>query len=167
MPTAPEHAIARPDFTAFYRDAYPSVARALGATLGDFTLGAEAADEAMARCYARWNKIQHYDNPAGWVFRVGLNWAISLKRKLRPRSGWRQPAAVEQPPIADPAIEQALAQLDVDMRTVVVCRYLLDWSTNDTADALGIRPGTVKSRLHRATRLLEGMLAHLDERTTR
>jgi RNA polymerase sigma-70 factor (ECF subfamily) len=69
---------------------------------------------------------------------------------------------VEPPTVTDPAIHHALSELDISLRAVVVCRFLFDWSTDTTADALNIRPGTVKSRLHRALRLLEGKLAHLD-----
>jgi DNA-directed RNA polymerase specialized sigma24 family protein len=43
----------------------------------------------------------------------------------------------------------------------VVGRLLLDWSLSDTAAALGVRPGTVQSRLHRAVRVLEADLDHL------
>jgi DNA-directed RNA polymerase specialized sigma24 family protein len=42
----------------------------------------------------------------------------------------------------------------------VVCRLLLDWSVDETAAALEISPGTVKSRLHRALTILESTLAH-------
>ena len=160
--TQPAPREARPDFSAFYRDAYPSVARALGATLGNYELGAEATDEAMARAYARWQTVRDYDNPPGWVYRVGLNWARSLHRKLRPRHGWHQVSVVDPPTITDPAVDEALRELDLPLRSVVVCRFLLDWSTDTTADALNIRPGTVKSRLHRAMRLLEGKLAHMN-----
>jgi DNA-directed RNA polymerase specialized sigma24 family protein len=38
----------------------------------------------------------------------------------------------------------------VKFRGVVVARYLLDWSTADTAEALGIPEATVKTRLKRA-----------------
>ncbi len=75
----PPSAADRPDggevFAAFYRSDYANVARALSYTLGDVDLGREATDEAMARAYARWSKIREYDSPAGWVYRVGLNWA--------------------------------------------------------------------------------------------
>jgi DNA-directed RNA polymerase specialized sigma24 family protein len=38
---------------------------------------------------------------------------------------------------------------------------LLGWSEAETAHALGIRPGTAKSRLHRATATLAQQLSHL------
>ena len=41
---------------------------------------------------------------------------------------------------------------------VVTCRYLLDLSEAETAAALGIPAGTVKSRLHRGLRRLRDRL---------
>jgi len=151
----------RPDFVVFYRTAYRDVSRALSVTLGDADLGREATDEAMARCYSHWSTVQSYDNPAGWVYRVGLNWARSLRRRAARRLLFHGPASIEMPAVADPEIQRALSELNVELRAVVVLRFLLDWSTQETADALSVRPGTVKSRLHRATSLLQRKLYHL------
>lgn len=149
------------EFTAFYRQHYQDVARALSYTLGDTDLAREATDEAMARAYPRWATLRDYDNPGGWVYRVGLNWARSAHRRLARRLPFREPASCTQPPIADPAVAEALRELDLRLRSVVVCRLLLDWSTADTARALGVRPGTVKSRLHHALRILATRLEDL------
>ena len=149
----------RPAFTAFYRDTYGDVARALSMTLGDADLAKEATDEAMVRCYARWRVVAGYDNPAGWVYRVGLNWATSVRRKLSRR--WRTPMERPEPTtfqVSDPVVEEALADLEMEMRAVVVCRIMLDWSVEETASALGIPAGTVKSRLSRALERLERRL---------
>jgi RNA polymerase sigma-70 factor (ECF subfamily) len=152
--------VVRQEFSAFYSEAYPAVARALAITLQDPDLGAEAADEGMARCYSHWSKVQKYDNPAGWVYRVGFNWATSLRRRLARRvSGQVQPLS-DLPNIPDPRIHDALAELDPRMRSVVVCRFLLDWSVQQTADALNLRPGTVKSRTSRALEILAIKLYH-------
>ncbi len=62
---------------------------------------------------------------------------------------------MEDPQPSDPRLAQALAALDPKHRSVVVLRYLLDWSVEQTAEALDIAPGTVKSRLHRALAQLE------------
>jgi len=59
------------------------VYRALAVALGDPDLAREATDEAMLRAYARWSRVGAYDNPGGWVFRVGLNWATSWWRRVR------------------------------------------------------------------------------------
>ncbi len=150
------------DFAAFYQVNHPVIARALALTIGDAGLAAEATDEAMTRACQRWTRVQHYDNPSGWVYRVGLNWARSWFRRHRevPSLWTDQPS----PPVApvDPALDAAIGELDVKHRSVVVLRYLLDWSVAETAAALDIAPGTVKSRLSRALDQLEVRLHHLN-----
>ncbi len=144
-------------FTMFYEEHYPGLVRALSATLGDAGWGREAADEAMTRAFDRWGDVGHYDNPAGWAYRVGLNWARSWHRKLVRRLPWTDDG-VALPDTPDTALDTAIAELDIKYRAVVVCRYLLDWTTADTAAALGIAPGTVKSRLSVALDKLRTMI---------
>jgi len=149
-------------FVDFYRDTRDGVARALALTLGDADLAAEAVDEAMARAYHRWDRVAAFDNPGGWVYRVALNWSLSIlhRRRRPPRVRHeREQQDVAAPP--EPDVLAALAELDVRQRAVVVCRFYLGLSEQETADALGIRPGTAKSRLHRALRHLNVRLAHL------
>jgi DNA-directed RNA polymerase specialized sigma24 family protein len=150
-----------PEFSDFYRDAWRPVARGLAATLGDGDLAAEATDEAMARAYPRWASLSAYDNPAGWVYRVGLNWARSHHRRLARAIPLATRTEADLGEVADPAGRRALLGLPIDQRAVVVCRLLLDWSVDETAAALRVRPGTVKSRLHRALQTLESELGHL------
>jgi RNA polymerase sigma-70 factor (ECF subfamily) len=157
-----------PEFERFYLERRDRMARALALTLGgDSHLGAEAADEAMARAFQRWDRVASLDDPGAWVFRVGLNWATSvLRRRHRPDKVVvvRGPTDVDPPP--EPAVLAALRELDVKQRAVVVCRYYLGLSESETAAALHIRPGTVKSRLHRALQALQPRLAHLRSEET-
>ncbi len=155
-PFAPELTVAD-SFHAFYEAHHRPIARALGLTLGNAELGTEAADEAMTRAYQRWSSVRTYANPQGWIYRVGLNWARSFLRRRKRIALTERPvdAATHDRAPADPALAAALAELDDKHRAVVVLRYLLDWSVEQTAEALDIAPGTVKSRLHRA-------LAHLE-----
>ena len=60
-----------------------------------------------------------------------------------------------------PDVHDALGSLDVKHRSVVVCRHLLGWSVADTATALDLPEGTVKSRLHRALQILQTRLGPL------
>lgn len=150
-----------PEFADFYRTSWPNVARALSLALGDHDLAVEATDEGMARAYPRWDKLRRYDNPGGWVYRVGLNWARSYHRRLARRLPFAHPQSTEPVPVEDPVVRRALMELPLRLRSVVVCRLLLDWSVADTAAALGVRPGTVQSRLHRALQSLQASLDHL------
>lgn len=153
----------RTDFASFYEEHYRSITKAIWATIRDKDLAAEATDEAMARAYASWAKVQRYDNPAGWVYRVGVNWAISALRKRNRRAAKVDPTPPLDIEIGDPSLHAAIGKLDTKMRSVVVCRYLLDWTTEQTAEALSLREGTVKSRLHRALQQLSQQLGHLKD----
>lgn len=152
-------------FEAFYRGHLDRVYRALAVTLADPQLAREAADEAMARAYAHWRRVRGLDNPGGWVYRVGLNWATSWRRKVwreraLPEPGSAPAGRVASPP-PDPAglaAQHALADLPLAQRAAVVCRVLLDLSTVDTAAVLGVAEGTVKSRLARGLATLRATL---------
>jgi RNA polymerase sigma factor (sigma-70 family) len=151
-------------FAGFYAAHRSRIGRAVALAVGDVDLAGDATDEAMARAYERWAKVSRLDRPEGWVYRVAVNWSISVLRRRR-RSLHR---LYERPPggdvdVTDPAVHDALGTLDVKHRSVVVCRHLLGWSVAETAEALGVQQGTVKSRLHRAHRVLQSRLGHLRE----
>ena len=57
-------------------------------------------------------------------------------------------------------IADALAQLSAEHRAVMRRSYYLGWTTAQIADDLQIAEGTVKSRLHFATRALRLSLQH-------
>ena len=56
-------------------------------------------------------------------------------------------------------LERGFRRLSIDHRAVVVLHHYLDWPLERVADALGIPPGTARSRLHHAMR---GLRAALD-----
>jgi DNA-directed RNA polymerase specialized sigma24 family protein len=113
----------------------------------------------MLRAYQRWDAISGYADPAGWAYRVGLNWATSLRRRLvRLVPLGRAEGAAPEVEVPDPLVARALADLDVKHRAVVVCRLWLDLDTAQTAAALKIPAGTVKSRMSRALAKLETMV---------
>ena len=75
-----------------------------------------------------------FDNPGGWVYRVGLNWATSRLRKTRRErslSPKEAGAAVTGPAPGATVAVNALAELPMGQRAVVVCRVLFQWSTAD------------------------------------
>lgn len=156
-------------FEAFYAEHRDPIARAVAIAIGDVDLAAESTDEAMIRAYQRWSKVGALDRPAGWVFRVAVNQSRSRFRRLARRAKY---AAVMQrdsdddrpfaDSIGDRSLVVALQQLDPDQRDVVVLRILLEFSELECADALGIRPGTAKSRLHRGLAHLRAAVPHLD-----
>lgn len=147
------------NFADFYRLRREPIYRALAMTLGDEDLAADAVEEAMTRAYERWRSVSGYANQEGWIYRVGLNWAISRVRKAR------RETVTDQPPeqagedlVPDPDLYRALGKLSVQARAVVVLRHYLDMSYDQIGAALQIPPGTAKSRLHYATVELRRLL---------
>lgn len=139
-------------FDQFCLDHYDNIRKGLSWTLGGQDLGSEAADEAFARAFERWGQVSTMGNPAGWVYRVGANWGkrrqwrrgreIELLSRTRPQTHY-------DAEFSDPDLAAAMAELPMKLRSVVVLRMILDYSEAETATALNIAPGTVKSRLHR------------------
>lgn len=74
----------------------------------------------------------------------------------RTESGPPSPDEVAEQRSTRQALLSAVETLDEDDRQVVICRYFLDLSGQETAAALGIAEGTVKSRLSRALVKLRG-----------
>lgn len=152
------------DFGQFYSENIASLARALTATLGDAGIAQEAAQEAMARACERWQKISEYDNPTGWCYRVGMNWATSRWRKRRREvmdfSDVLPATTSDVPPSLDDGLVKALLKLPMDQREVIVLRLVQDWSIAETAAALNIAEGTVQSRYSRALTRLRRDLEH-------
>ncbi len=138
-------------FERFCSQEHAPIANALGWALGSHDLGREATDEAFARAFERWDSVHAMSNPAGWVYRVGLNWG---RRRIWRRNKERQLlSSIDLDDHRDIYLDQDLADalfdLPIKFRAVVVMRHLLGYSERDCAEALGISPGTAKSRMSR------------------
>ena len=142
---------AAPVFDDFYAANAARIGRALDLTLQHPELAEDALNEAMTRALQKWKQVGAYANPSGWVYRTAMNWARSwLRRRRRERDRPLYQRPVDPFAAIEPGLAAALAGLSEDHRAVVVCRFHLDWTTAETADALGVAEGTVKSRLSRA-----------------
>lgn len=151
-------------FDEFYDAHAEPIGHALELTLQATELAEDALSEAMTRALLKWKTVGRYDNPQGWVYRVAMNWARSWLRRRRLERERPLPGEVfSTHEVVDPAIAAALDQLSIDHRAVVVCRFHLDWSTAQTAQALNIAEGTVKSRLSRALDQLRAELGEVEE----
>lgn len=151
---SPEFVATLDAFDSFYAANIDSLTTALAATLNSADLGRDAAAEAMVRACERWNKVREHTNPAGWCYRVGLNWATSRWRRRR-RETLTEPAtffrfASTQTSELHLELHAAVIKLAPPQRSVIVLRYWLGWSTAEIAAALDVAEGTVSSRLNRA-----------------
>jgi RNA polymerase sigma-70 factor (ECF subfamily) len=94
-----------------------------------------------------------------WLYQVARNTVMSHYRREYARAGSLDvDVADEAEPVGvfDDAesVHQGLAKLALPDREVLTLHFLDDLSIAETAEVLGIPPGTVKSRLYRAKRAL-------------
>jgi RNA polymerase sigma-70 factor (ECF subfamily) len=131
--------------------------------VGDRALAEDLAAEAFARAYARWPSLRSHDGREGWIVRVTANLAIDAVRRRRVL-----PVSDPRPDHSDAvtlrlALAAALQALPRRQRSVVVLRYVADLSEADTAAALRISEGAVKTHLHRGLARLRRELAETNE----
>jgi RNA polymerase sigma factor (sigma-70 family) len=133
------------DFEAICETTYEPVANAAFLIVGDRQEALDITQEAFARALERWSQVRVMSNPQGWVYRVAVNLALSRRRGFRRLSN-RVPdrAASSQEP-NDPSLTASLMRLTPAQRAAIVLRFYLDLSIEDTATALGKRPGTVRA----------------------
>ncbi len=124
----------------------------------------EAAQVAFVKAYGALGRFRRTKPFRPWLLAIVANEARNRRRAAGRRAALTLRAAAEsRPGDAAPSPEAALLvrerrglllrtleKLPEDQRLVVSCRYLLDLGEAETAVALGIRRGTVKSRLSRA-----------------
>ena len=147
----------------FVRDDYARVVNAVAMITGDYPAAEDLVQEALARA---WSRRETIESLPGWVAVVALNLSRSRWRRLvaERRAGERLAPGGE---VAEPGPEhvdvaRALAALPRRQREVAVLRYLLDMSTSDVANSLGVSEGTVKSSLAKARSSLAARLEVVD-----
>lgn len=143
---------------------------------------AEAEDvvqETYVRAFINLSRFRGDSGIATWLTRIALNEALGRLRRRRPSEDL---AAISELPADDPRIvafpsppeptpeaeagraqvrsllEPLIDELPPDFRVVLILRDVEGMTTEETAEHLGVRPETAKTRLHRARRLLRAAL---------
>jgi RNA polymerase sigma-70 factor, ECF subfamily len=134
----------------------------------------DAAQEAFVKAYRALGRFRRGAPFRPWLLRIVTNEARNRRRAAGRRASLAlRVAADDTSGGAAPSPEGdllgsesrrlllgALGRLREEDQLVVACRYFLDLSEEETAETLGWRRGTVKSRLSRA---LERLRAELEE----
>lgn len=145
----------------------------------------DALQDAYLQAFSRLATFRQDSSLATWLTRIVINEALQRSRKRTEvpisqfgpdglRSADVIPFPLSAPQAVDPEramaqneicklIERAIDALPDEYRTVLIARTLEDMSIEETAELLGLRPETVKTRLHRARAALRAALAgHLE-----
>lgn len=130
--------------------------RAALAILGDPHEAEDAVQDAFLRFLER--APDNLENPGAWLTRVLVNGC-----KSRLRLAWRRVGPLpETLPAPGPEERQELEELfslPPEDRAVIHLHYYEGYSTDEIARMLGLRPGTVRSRLSRAREKLRKLLS--------
>jgi RNA polymerase sigma factor (sigma-70 family) len=133
----------------------------------------DIVQEALVKAYRQLSRYRGESGFRPWLLAIVANETRNLHRSRRRRDGLALRAAAREDPEpagGDPAdsavaherrrhLVEHLRRLGDRDREVLVCRFLLDLSEAETADALGLPKGTVKSRTSRAlAKLRAGLL---------
>ncbi|HYI53829.1 MAG TPA: RNA polymerase sigma factor [Microlunatus sp.] len=120
----------------------------------------DVVQEAFIRAYQALPRFRAGEEFRPWLLTIVRRLTLNSRRARGRRTTRESFADLRWPvtDVADEAIDAArrdqllacVRRLPEELREVVVCRYLLELSEKETAATLGLRPGTVKSRLHRA-----------------
>ncbi|QCW50008.1 SigE family RNA polymerase sigma factor [Nocardioides dongxiaopingii] len=151
------------DFTELVHAAWPSLYRTAYLLLGDRAEAEDLVQSALAKTYASWGRVRSLEAAPAYARTTLVNTATSWFRRRswrneRPTETLPDPGTVGSDPSDRPALLAALAQLPPRQRAVVVLRYYDDLSVAETASALAISEGTVKSQTSDALTKLRALL---------
>jgi RNA polymerase sigma-70 factor (ECF subfamily) len=143
--------------------------------VGDADDAEDVAQETFVRAYLSLDRFDVSRPLRPWLMQIAANLARNRRRSLGRYWGalqrFFQISATRSPlPTADATgaavqhrleaaqLWRAVQQLPSGAQDTVYLRYFLGLSEAETAEALGVAPGTVKSRMHRALQRLQTLL---------
>ncbi|MCD9873370.1 SigE family RNA polymerase sigma factor [Streptomyces sp. NR30] len=160
-----------PEFEEYVRARHDALLRSARRLVHDPLDAQDLLQTALVRTYRRWDRIADKRLADAYLRRVMIN----------TRTEWWRARKIQELPSAqlpDTSVEDCTEQhadrallmevirtLPHQQRAVVVLRHWEQMSTQETAAALGMAPGTVKSTLHRALTQLRHELQSRDRNT--
>lgn len=145
-------------------DASYRLARAI---LHDRAEAEDATHDAFLQAWLKWPTLRDSTRFEPWFTRILVNTCRDRLRRTSQRKASSVSALLMVPTRGDPvgqandrdALGAALALLSPDHRVVVALRFYRDMTVDQIARQLGVRPGTVNSRLHYALKRLNGLMS--------
>jgi RNA polymerase sigma-70 factor (ECF subfamily) len=157
------------DHDAFAELARASIGRLFSTArliLRDDGRAEDATQEALVAAWRDLSALRDPDRFEAWLHRLLVRACFREARRGRRRWAIEMDIRPVEGAIPDPAfdvadrdqLERGFRRLGTDQRVVLVLHHYLGLSLDEAADVLGIPPGTVRSRLHRATNAMRAAL---------
>jgi RNA polymerase sigma-70 factor (ECF subfamily) len=153
------------EFSEWYAAEYSRLVVLLALSTGSREVGEDAAAEAFARAYEKWDRVRRMATPTGWTYTVGLNVArrkirrVALERALLRR---QKPAEFTTSPPDLTELREAVEELPDRQRTAVLLRYYADLPESEIAKIMKVSPGTIAKTLHVARKRLEARVTSVE-----
>ena len=146
-----------PAFESFVASRWRPLMRAAWLLTGDWASAEDLVQNTLTRAWGAWHQVSAADEPDAYVRRMLSNEFLSGRRRKMsgevPRGELPEPAGAESSDddvVRRLVLDRALAALPPVQRAVVVLRFFLDLSVDQTAQALDCSVGNVKSQSSRA-----------------
>ncbi|WP_156723758.1 SigE family RNA polymerase sigma factor [Streptomyces apocyni] len=162
---ADDDAAAESEFHAFFEQQYAPLSRLAYLLTGDADNADDLAADALLALWHRWDRVRAADHPVAYARGVVTNMAHSrirsaVRERRRISLFWSpRDEKTDDPDIpAVVDVQEALGRLPFRKRACVVLRHAFDLSEKDTARALGVSVGTVKSQTSKGMAELQRLL---------
>ncbi len=153
-------------FEEFFERHHAGLGRLAYLLTGNVAAAEDLAGDVFLAVWRQWSTIAVVEAPMAYVRRMMVNTAASRNRRLsRERRRLLLMRAGESEAVRDPDVgisvdvRAALLKLPVRRRACVVLRHAFDLSEAETAEALGVSVGTVKSQTSKGVAQLQKLLA--------
>jgi RNA polymerase sigma-70 factor (ECF subfamily) len=159
-------------YSDLYERSYAALVGQVFVVTTDRAEAEEAVQEAFVQLWTRRDRIAGYENPEAWVRRVAINTAIKRWHRTRRGAQLVRLANVVPGPASEASTVEdrvdlvaGLRRLPVSHRHALLLHYVVGLSVQEIADEMStrlapVRPGTVKSWLHRGRAELNTALTH-------
>jgi RNA polymerase sigma factor (sigma-70 family) len=136
-------------FEAFFGDHADRLFGALCLLTRNRSEAEEVAQDAFLAVWERWDRVEHMDDPAGYLYRVAMNTArkrfrraaLAARVRVTPRGGDDSIDAADD----RTTVGAALRALTPRQRLAIVLTDLLDLTADDAGSVMGVRPSTVRA----------------------
>ncbi|MFE9428822.1 SigE family RNA polymerase sigma factor [Kitasatospora sp. NPDC006697] len=153
------------EFHDFFERHYAELSRLAHLLTGESDAADDLAADALVALWQGWDRLRRADHPVAYARGVVANMARerirgAVRERRRITLFWtRAPERTDGPDVAAVLdVRTALARLPFRKRACVVLRHAFDLSEKETALALGISVGTVKSQTSKGMAELQGLL---------
>ena len=157
------------EFREFMHARWPAMVRLAYGLTGDQGHAEDVAQAAFARAYASWPRVRRSGDPDAYVRQIVINENRNRFRKHRVAEQLTDSVLIDVPwtdatheSDERSALIAALQRLGPRQRAVIVLRYWLDLTEQETAAALNCSVGTVKSQASRALATLRESIELVD-----